>query len=166
MNISTLSESIKTNNDQDGLFDLFEQFIVFRTDIPLYDFEVQDLEEMRIDLIFQRMYDFEPNEVGLYLKSIDVLLFINQIHNPLNIKKGMILKYPEFGDLGKYSYVEDEDSRTRTKKPLLAVPNVSTKKDKSRENYKNNNFSLPPVALANPKQPVREENGVLKVGGL
>lgn len=166
MDIWTLSDRIKTNNDQDGLFDLFEQFIVYRTDIPLYDFEVQEWEEMRIDLIFQRMYDFDSNEVGLYLKEIDVILFINQIDNPLNIKTGMILRYPEFPDIGKYRYTEDADSRTKSKSPLLAVPNVSTKKDKSREIYKKNNYSLPPVALANPKQGVRSEDGIVKVGGL
>lgn len=166
MDIWTLSDRIKTNNDQDGLFDLFEQFIVYRTDIPLYDFEVQEWEEMRIDLIFQRMYDFDSNEVGLYLKEIDVILFINQIDNPLNIKKGMILRYPEFPDIGKYRYIEDADSRTKSKSPLLAVPNVSTKKDKSRESYKKNDYSLPPTALANPRQGVRSEDGIVKVGGL
>ena len=88
MDIEIFSQ-IKTNLDQDGLFDLFEGYIIYRSDIPLLDFEVQDWEEMRIDLIFQRMYNLEPNEVNIYLAEIDVILFINQIDNPLNIKKGM-----------------------------------------------------------------------------
>jgi hypothetical protein len=166
MDIYSLSKQISSNNDQDGLYDLFDSFIVYRTDIPLFDFEVQEFEEMRIDLIFQRMYDFEPNEVSVYLSDIDVLLFINQIDNPLNIKKGMILKYPDFTQLSNYRYNEDRDSRTKNRKPLLAVPNVSTKKDKSRESYKKNDYSLPPTALANPKQGVRSEDGIVKVGGL
>ena len=41
MNILTLSNKIKTNNDQGGLYDLFEQFIVYRTDIGMFEFEVQ-----------------------------------------------------------------------------------------------------------------------------
>jgi hypothetical protein len=166
MNILTLSNKIKTNNDQGGLYDLFEQFIVYRPDIGVFEFEVQEFEEMRIDLIFQRMYDFDPIETGLYLENIDVILFLNGLDNPLNIKKGMILRYPAFTDLGKFRYEEDADSRTKNKTPLLAVPNVSTKKDKSRENFKKNGYSLPPVALSNPKPAVRSEDGIVKVGGL
>jgi len=165
MNIEIFSK-IKTNLDQDGLFDLFEGYTIYRLDIPLLDFEVQDWEEMRIDLIFQRMYNLEPNEVNIYLAEIDVILFINQIDNPLNIKKGMFLKYPELGNISKFRYLEDENSRSKTKTPLLAVPNVSTKKDNTREKYKKNGFSLPPVALAIPKPPIRQEDGVIKIGGL
>lgn len=166
MNIFTLHEKLKTNNEQGGLVDLFDQFILYRTDIPMFDFEVQEWEEMRIDLVYQRMYNLQPEEVGDGLKDLDVLLVINNIDNPLNIKKGMILRYPDFTDLGKFRYEEDLDSRGRNKKSLLAVPNVSTKKDKSREDYKKNGYSLPPVALSNPKPSVRSEDGIIKVGGL
>lgn len=166
MDIEILFNQIRTNSDQGGLFDLFEQFILYGINIPVYDFEVQDYEEMRIDLVMQRMYNLEPQEIGLYLKHIDVILSINNIDNPLNIKKGMILKYPSLGTLDEFRYVEDQNSRTKTKTPILAVPNVSTRKDKARENYKKNDFSLPPVALATPRPSIRREGGIVKVGGL
>lgn len=165
MNVGILNK-IKTNKDQDGLFDLFESFMVYRLDIPLFEYEVTESDEMRIDLIFQKMYDLEPIEVGLYLNDIDVILFINHIENPLNIKSGMILRYPERDKLGSYRYEEDLNSRSKNKTPILAVPNVSTKRDKDRENYKKNGFSLPPVAQAVPRPAVRREDGVVKVGGI
>lgn len=167
MDIFSITNKIKTNRDQDGLFDLFDSYILYRPDFPLFQYEVQEWDEMRIDLIFQNIYNLEPNEVGYYLGSIDVILFINFIDNPLNIKKGMIIKYPEFTNIEAYRYNEDSHSATKRKtKPLLAVPNVSTKKDSDREKYKKSNYSLPPVALENPKPPVRIEDGMFKVGGL
>ena len=60
MDIEILHNRIRTNNDQGGLFDLFEQFILYGVNIPVFDFEVQDYEEMRIDLVMQRMYNLEP----------------------------------------------------------------------------------------------------------
>lgn len=166
MDIEILKNQIRKNNDQGGLYDLFEQFILFDPTLPLFEFEVQDYEEMRIDLVMQRMYNYQAFEVGLYLKDIDVILSINNIDNPLNIKKGMVLKFPTVEAIEEYRYIEDQDSRTANKTPILAVSNVSTRKDKARENYKKNDFSLPPVALSKPRPGIRVEDGIVKLGGL
>jgi hypothetical protein len=167
MDIYSIYKKIKTSKSQDGLYDLFDSYIFYRPDIPLYSYEVQQYDEMRIDLIFQNIYRLEPNEVGSYLENIDVLLFINFIDNPINIKRGTIIRYPDLSELSSFRYNEDALSATkRTVKPLLAVPNVSTKKDSDREKYKKANYSLPPVALETPKSSVRIEDGVFKVGGL
>ena len=49
---------------------------------------VQKGEDMRVDLVMQSIY-------GDYnLKDVDVLLFINNIDNPINIREGMVLLYP------------------------------------------------------------------------
>ncbi len=122
---------------------------------------------MRPDLLIRDMYDLSPNEVGLYLGNIDIILFINNIDNPLNIKKGMILSYPSsLEDFDKYRFVEDPDVPKTSAKDRLVVPNKSTKKDKSREKFKENNFSLPPTILDKPRPPVRIENGRFSIGGL
>jgi hypothetical protein len=52
------------------------------------------------------------------------------------------------------------------KRNKLSVPNKSTKKDTNREKYKENNYSLPPVVLSKPREPVRLENGKFSIGGL
>jgi hypothetical protein len=166
MNIKVLSEQTRLNPDQDGLFDLFEGFMMFRDDMALGEIEVLEHEEMRIDLLIQRMYNLEPNEVYDELENIDVLLFINHIDNPLNIKKAMILKYPERGYFINYRYTEDDNSKSANRNPILAVPNLSTRRDSDREKYKRNEYSLPPVAQPVPKPPIREENGIVKIGGI
>lgn len=167
MDIKSIHEQVLTNKDQNGLYDLFDMFIFMRPDIPLDEYEVKEYEEMRIDLVFQNIYIIEPNEIGIYLENIDVLLAINNIDNPLNIKRGMIIKYPSFDNLGSFRYKNDDFSSIKKKTtPLLAVPNLSTKKDISREKYKEAGYSLPPVVLSTPKPPVKIENGKIKVGGL
>lgn len=167
MNITSLNNLV-TNEEQDGLFDLFDNFILYRTDVSMSEYVVKKFEEMRIDVIFQSMYGFEPNEVDLYLSDIDIILVINGIDNPLNIKEGMVLKYPSLvEDFEKFRYTEDKlNSSRRNVLPRLVVPNVSTKKDKDRENYKKSGYSLPPVVLETPKAPVRVDNGQIKMGGL
>ncbi len=165
MDVGVFKE-MKTVRAQGGLYDLFEGFMLYRLDITLLETEVAEEEEMRIDLLFQRIYDLEPNVTDLYLKEIDIILFINHIDNPLNLKAGMIIKYPELSQTGNYRYVEDPNSRSRNKTPILAVPNVSTKRDSDRENFKKNGYSLPPVAKPVPSPSVRLDDGKVKIGGL
>jgi hypothetical protein len=153
MNIKVLSEQTRLNPDQDGLFDLFEGFMMFRDDMTLGEIEVLEHEEMRIDLLIQRMYNLEPNEVYNELENIDVLLFINHIDNP----RGYFINY---------RYTEDDNSKSANRNPILAVPNLSTRRDSDREKYKRNEYSLPPVAQPVPKPPIREENGIVKIGGI
>jgi galactitol-specific phosphotransferase system IIB component len=47
-------------------------------------------QEMRIDLVLISMYGEIPNAMD----AVDIILAINGIDNPLNIKAGMILIYP------------------------------------------------------------------------
>ena len=167
MDIKSMNSVVK-NDEQDGLFDLFDTFLLYRPDVLYGEYEVKKYEEMRIDIIFQSIYGFEANEVGLYLENIDIILLINDIDNPLNIKEGMIIKYPyNIEDFIKFRYVEDKLSSSRRNViPKLAVPNLSTKKDKDREKYQKSGYSLPPVVLETPKAPVRVDNGRIKMGGL
>jgi len=157
--------SAKFDNELD-VFNLISPSLFFRTDVRLSEFEVTIDNEMRIDLIFQSMYDLEPNQVYLF-ENIDIILFINNISNPINIKSGMSLLYPEIEDFSKFriepSKIEEEKSSIKEK---LVVPNKSTKKDKDREKFKENGFSLPPVVLETPRPPVRINGGRFSIGGL
>ena len=58
-------------------------------DQSLDKYVVQQGEEMRIDLVMMSIYD----DVSI-LKSMDVLLFINNIDNPLNVMVGDVIYYP------------------------------------------------------------------------
>ena len=131
-------------------------------DQSLDKYVVQQGEEMRIDLVMMSIYD----DVSI-LKSIDVLLFINNIDNPLNIMVGDIIYYPPLDVLDSYRYSFEPSSRAGENiRKALAVPNKTTKKDNNRRKFVENGYSLPPVVLDESKPPVRVEGDKIVIGGL
>jgi hypothetical protein len=166
MDIKVLNEFIRFDEDLD-LFDLTQSYLILRNDVSYSEIEVEEWHEMRVDLLFRDMYDLDPFEVGLYLGNIDIILFVNNIDNPLNIKKGMTLRFPSsLEDFNRFRFTEDPSSDRLSIKERLVVPNKSTKKDKNREKFKENGLSLPPTILDKPRPPVRIENGQFSIGGL
>jgi hypothetical protein len=166
MDIKVLNEFVRFDEDLD-LFDITQSYLVLRNDVSFSEIEVEEWHEMRVDLLFRDMYNLEPFEIGVYLGNIDIILFVNNIDNPLNIKRGMTLRYPSsLEDFDKFRFTEDPSSDRLSVKERLVVPNKSTKKDKSREKFKENGFSLPPTVLEKPRPPVRIENGQFSIGGL
>lgn len=172
MDIVSLNEFVRFNSDLD-LFDLSKPTLIFLPDVSGVDVNYKELEvesyhEMRVDLLFMDMYNLEPNEVGLYLGNIDIICFINDIDNPLNIKKGMVLKYPDIEDFYKFRFTQDQDDfeKKADVKSKLVVPNKTTRRDNDREKFKESGFSLPPVVLDKPKKPVTIKNGKFSVGGV
>lgn len=167
MDIKSIYKYIQYDEDLE-LFDLTQPTFIYRTDVVMREYEVTRYTEMRIDLILQEMYNLESNEVGLYLENVDVLLYVNNIDNAINIKEGMILEFPaklEYFEEFRYD-ISNLESDKLTKRNKLLVPNKTTKKDKNREQYKEDNYLLPPVVLNTPKEPVRIENGKFSVGGV
>lgn len=166
MDIKSINEYTKFDTEID-LYDLSTPSFIYRSDISLNTYTVKREEEMRIDLIFKNMYGLEPNEVGIYLENIDVILYINNIDNPLNIKSGISILYPAMEDLTKFRYDLNQLEESKySKKEKIIFPNKSTKKDKNRESFKANKYSLPPVVLDEPRPPVRIKDGRFSVGGL
>jgi hypothetical protein len=166
MDIHSLSEQIRLGKD--GLYDLFRPTII-SFNRGLNEYVVKREEEMRIDLLFQNIYELLPDSVSYYYKDIDVLLAINNIDNPMNIKEGMVIKYPPIGELESYRYGESERDKSKESSiAKLGVPNKKTKQDPSRSKYVKDNFSLPPTANQSPKQPITfdDKNNKLYIGGL
>lgn len=172
MNIKSINEYIKADNN--NLYNLFNPLFESRTrvigsDITYSEYIVPKYQDMRIDLIFRDMYALEGYAGNDYLQDIDIILYINNIDNALNIKEGMVLKYPDsLESLSNFRVEEDQqdifDKKEITKK--LVVPNKSTRKDSSREKFKEEGYSLPPVVLSSPKPPVTIDNGQFSIGGL
>lgn len=147
------------------LFELNKSTFLYDPTIQLSEYVVKEEEVMRIDLIYQNMYELTEYDG---FDHIDVILYINNIKNPLNIIKGTILKYPKFEDLDSFRVSNDaltldkKDSIKRT----LSFPNKKTRKDKNRKEYTDNGYSLPPVVLDSPRNPVVVKDGKISVGGL
>jgi hypothetical protein len=169
MDIKSIFEGVRRSING-GLFDLFSSTIKFDggSDITFAEYIVMEEDEMRIDLVFQKMYELSPAEVGIYLGDIDVILRLNNIDNPLNIKKGMVLRYPELGSIGSFRFEKDEETKSNKKSLVqkLAKPNKQTKMDPNRKKYIDSDYSLPPTVNSSPKQPIIVEGNSFKIGGL
>jgi hypothetical protein len=125
-------------------------------------------EEMRIDLILKSIYELDYISIEDYYGEIDVLLTINNIDNPLNIKRGQIIKYPSIIDLASYRITEEDDLSAESNKSLraISVPSKKTRVDNSRSNYNKTGLALPPIAKSNPKDAVVIKNGNFNIGGI
>ena len=125
-------------------------------------YTVQRGEDMRIDLVMKSIYD------DIYTFSdTDVILHINHIDNPLNIREGMILYYPVSESLDDYRYYENGDVATnKSVKQQLGVLNKTTRVDEKRKKFLDSNYSLPPVVLQESKEGVTIGATTIKVGGL
>jgi len=168
MDIYSLYKQVKFDTNQ-NLYNLFQPTLTYNTNVSLQEYEVTRDDEMRIDLIFMNMYQYDISMLQYYLEGIDVVLFINNIDNPLNIKAGMILRYPNPDDFDRFRYSDDLENLSTDVTKQLATPNLpnkATKVDPNRQSYLENGYSLSPVVLDVPREPVRIEDGRFSIGGL
>ena len=128
-------------------------------------YEVKSYQEMRIDLILYEVY----GNYNTSLEAIDVILALNGIDNPLNIKAGRILTIPSnLDDIDAFRYTESnfKPERVNSKAILGKQVNKNTKVDSNRKKFLDNNYALPPTVNSTPISPVRVESGNLVFGGV
>ena len=134
----------------------------FSLDVSFYQYEVQKGEEMRLDLIMDSIY----NNPESY-KDVDVILYINGIDNPLNIRAGQVIIYADLENLSKFRYTEKgETARVQNIKQSLAIVNKSTRTDKNRTKFIEESYTLPPTVLSKSEPSVRIDSKNIIVGGL
>ena len=162
MNIKSLEnikfDSVsKTYNIQDPSF--FNNL-----NVELFQYEVQLGETMRPDLIMKSMYN---NNIDVF-ENWDVILYINGIENPLNVKQGMFLFYPNISELDKFRYVirgGELSNNDETTAEEISKVDKSTRKDEKREKFVKGNYKLPPVVTDKPKPAVSVVGGNITIGG-
>lgn len=138
---------------QQYFYDLTQSTFISRRDVALNYWYVQPDEEMRIDILCYRIYGTT--------EYIDILLNINRIDNPLNIKNGDIIKYPGKNDIILFRV---EEAQKQTVQRLLNR-NKASRKDNNRKNYIEQNYSLPPTVLSTPVEPVTISGKNIIIGG-
>ena len=162
MDIKSLNE-LNYNADKD-MYNLYSPSFLKLPD-GFYNFDyyiVSKEEEMRIDLIMKSIYGNNS-----YTPDLDVMLYLNDIDNPLNIKEGDILYYIDSSKFGDYRYYPIETDSEDTKIiEQLSIQNKTTRVDSNRENFIKNGFALPPVVSKQNKIPVTVQNGKIVAGGL
>lgn len=141
----------------------FEPRLVEENDL-YYQIKVQSWQAMRIDLIVSSMY----GETRDAMEAMDVILALNGIDNPLNIKEGTILVYPKNIDSIDNFRITPEELPGEGPNPLavLGKANKNTRVDPKRAAFIKNGYSLPPTVNRTPVSPVRVESGNLLAGGV
>ena len=137
----------------DDLYDLTESTFVTQN-IPLYPYEVQRGEEMRIDLVSDSIFNT--------LDYTDVLLNINNIDNPLNIKEGSIIYYSDTNVMDALRISQPTSDTLITTR--LSNTNKSTRVDRNRKDYIEKNYSLSPNILDTPTDQVKISGDNLIIG--
>jgi hypothetical protein len=135
----------------------------YSTEIDLNEYVVQKHEDMRIDLVMQSIYD---DDTSTY-QHCDVILYINDIDNPLNIREGMTIYYPDSQFFEEYRYVEQESNKiNKTAKERLGYLNKTTRKDDKRKRFLESDYSLPPTVAREARPGVIVTPTQILIGGL
>ena len=153
--ITQLKPDTQTATFSSVTYDLTQLTFQYRNDVELYQYEVQAGEGMRIDLVCESIYGSDD--------YIDIIMKINYIDNPLNIVEGTILNYPAPDKVSLYRIVEQTTSSSVQSQ--IVNTNKTTRKDTNRQQYVQQGYSLPPVVLPTPTDPVRIEGNNIVIGG-
>ena len=158
MNIKSI-DGVKYGN---GKWDLSIPGIRGINGSEVSSYVVQKDEDMRIDLVMKSIYNS-----GYNLSDIDIILYINDIDNPLNIREGMILYYPEEEDFDNYRFYQEEVVvNNKSVKEKLGVLNKTTRVDEKRKKFIDSDYSLPPVVKQQSKPSVTFDSENIKIGGI
>jgi hypothetical protein len=162
--IKSLSESIlNLSPNGDFNYSLFSPSFVWGANNPFSTYVVEKSEEGRIDMIMQSIYGVDLS----YFSDLDIILYLNDIDNPLNILAGTEIIYIQANLLDNYRYRDLGDSVVNDDiKKALSVPNKTTRTDKNRQSFVDNNYSLPPVVSSDNTPPVKVTSNKIIVGGL
>ena len=167
MNIESLN-NLKYDRETE-MFNLFEPSFTFPNNIELQEYIITNDDEMRIDMVIKNIYQIDNSQLINYLKDIDVLLYINGIDNPLNIKEGFVFRYPSISQLESFRFNNDNENLSSDVVRKLAVPNMPnkiTKVDRNRRDFIESDYSLSPVISSDFVEPVRIEDGNFTIGGI
>ena len=145
-------DNLVKNDGSGDFYDLFQIFFQDNNDANFKLYTVQRGEEMRMDLVSQSIY----NDI----KYVDFLCNLNRILNPLNIKIGDRMIYVDVDAIEAFRV----KPKTQTVQQVIAKSNRGTQQDKSRQDYVENNFSLPPNVLERPAEQVLIKGSVIKLG--
>lgn len=137
-------------------------FIFNDPDVQFEEYEVQKGEDMRIDLVMESIYGGEVTYA-----NCDILLYINGIDNPLDIREGMKLKIPLPADIEEYRYEEPEAELVAASViQKLGVPNKTTRRDNNRKKFLDADYSLPPTVMRESRPGVVVTPTEILIGGI
>ena len=132
------------------------------SNLALDEYIVQEHEEMRFDLIIESIY-----ETNLYYEYLDVILYINNIDNPLNVQSGQKILYPPKDDLDSYRMViQKTEILGDNNKNMNGNHTKVNRVDQNRADFISNNYTLNPVQYVDNQSSVKLVNNSVIISGL
>ena len=147
-------DKLKRKDTNQNLFDMTQ--LTYRATfegLQFGNYKVQKGEEMRIDLVCNSIYG--------NIENIDIILNVNNITNPLNIKEGVVLRYPTSDSINK---MRIKDSKNNNVQAQLASSNKASMPDPDRQKYVEQNYSLPPNVMSEPTEQTSISGNTIKLG--
>lgn len=144
---------LEKDPQQEDLYDLTQPTYIQLGGFSVYYYIVEQTEEMRIDLVCNKLYNSTD--------YVDFLLSFNDIDNPLNIKSGDLILYVDELSIEEFRIVPE---KPKVLQKLLLNANKQTKKDNNRQAYVEDNFSLPPTILETPIESVQVKGDQIVIG--
>lgn len=145
-------DSLVRDTSQENLYDLFNKTYIDYQGFQPQEYVVQQDEEMRIDLICFRLYEST--------NYVDFLLNFNYIDNPLNIKRGDIIRYI---DTANFEEFQNKETDLPAVTNDLINANKGTRQDPARKQFLEQGSTLPPNFREEPRPAVRIENNNLVI---
>jgi hypothetical protein len=146
-------DSLRKDPEQNNLYNLFEPTFRVLQNYQQNIFVADRDCEMRMDIVCDKIF----NRVN----SLDGILHLNDIDNPLNIMENDTIYFTSEEALNDFKLNEVDKKEIRNQ---LTNQNKTTKKDKNREKYVEDNFSLPPTVLPQPKSSISFEGDKIVLG--
>jgi hypothetical protein len=138
--------SLKRTEAQSNLYDLSEPTFNF-TSTQYFERTILPEEEMRIDLVSYNLYGS--------VDYADILLRVNDIVNPLNIKLGDVIIYPDAASLLLFRVTPPTPSDERAALLNSSRANI---RDPRRTQFLENNIRTAPTVLQVPQSPIQINN--------
>jgi len=125
------ASGVKTN---DPLYDLFQPTFQMMKNYSVIDSTVSPENEMRIDLVSNSIYSTT--------EYLDFILSFNDIDNPLNIMAGDTILYTDAQNIDNFRVKSSQNVDARN---TLLNANKINKIDPNRQDFVDQNYSLPPT---------------------
>lgn len=156
MRLEQLDNILSRDNPTD-LYDLTKINFTLSSlsNINVGSYIVPEYEEMRMDLICTSIYG-DTNHV-------DFLCSLNNIKNPLSVKRGNVLIYVEKDQISLFKLTDVNNDEVRK---IISNKRKRTKVDPNRTKYLNEkSHSLPPNMTRTNYRPIKHQDGRVHIGG-
>lgn len=157
MEFIDLNNNIRNKENSTSLYDINTISFSYKPEVLLDNYKiyyVDEFEEMRMDLVCNSIYG--------NVNHVDFLCNINDIFNPLSIKKDMIIIYVDENLIPAFR--PDRIDKTEIRKKI-SNKRKQTKIDPNRVKYlSEKDDSLPPTVTRRDYNPVKYKDGKISIG--